>query len=101
MNADTDIEQRRKSAIIVAEIAVQNRENLHIAHVNELLSVAVWMFTEAAGKYSTQFATRASLEPDAKLRHEHVIPRRVLREAMLAAPQRVRQILGLAVATLR
>jgi hypothetical protein len=98
MNTDIDIERRRKSAIFVAEIAVLNREVLHVPHLNELLSVAAWMYTEAEGKYSTRYATTASLDVDAKLRHEHVIPRRALREAMLAAPHCVAKILGLAVA---
>lgn len=98
MIVSLDADRRRSSAIIVAEIVLEKRDVLHPAHLSELLSVAVWMFTEADGKLTTQYATLASLQMGATIRHEHVIPRLILRRAMLAAPQRVRMILGLAVA---
>jgi len=98
MDKNLDVERRRSSAVVVAESALEKGESLHPAHLSELLSIAVWMYTEAEGKYTTQYATVASLNAGAKIRHEHVIPRLALRRAMLSAPHRVREILSLAVA---
>jgi len=93
-----DATDREASAINVARLALDNRETLHPAHLVELLSVATWMFTEARGKYSTRFASRAATQVGATVRHEHVIPRLVLSKAMMDHPERAEDIMRLAVA---
>jgi hypothetical protein len=56
------------------------------------------MYTEARGKYETRYTTPAALECGAKVRHEHVIPRKAIRLALLQHPRRVEPIMRLATA---
>lgn len=85
-------------AVAIARLVVGNADSLRPAHVMELLSVAIWKFTEARGKYMTPYTTRAALASNARLRHEHVIPRKQMSLAMLRFPQRVEEIMRLSVA---
>lgn len=47
-------------------------------HKRALISGAIWFITEARGKYKTRYRSRASLDPGAKLQHEHVFTRKDL-----------------------
>ncbi len=62
--------------------------------------MAIWKYTEARGKYETRYSTPAALQKGAKIRHEHVIPRKTLRLALLKHPHRLEQIMCLAIACL-
>jgi hypothetical protein len=93
-----DAAKREESAISVARLVSDSAAVLNPAHVQELLSVAIWMFMEARGKYKTRYVAQGSLVPDARIRHEHVIPRKTLRLAMLRCPDRVERVMRLAVA---
>ncbi len=57
-----------------------------------ILSQAIWFATEADGKYLTRYRSRGAREAQASrsvqdLRHEHVIMRKALIDAMLAEPR--------------
>ena len=86
------------SAVTAARLIVENADLLRPAHVSELLSVAVWMYTEARGKYQTRYTTPAARADGAKVRHEHVIPRKTIRQALLQHRDRVAQIMRLSTA---
>ena len=94
----SDSDQRRQSAIAIAESALAARKNIVPAHLREILSIAVWKFTECDGKYSTRFRSERSLfSASSDIHHEHVIPRREIVERMLADPKRVGEILSEAI----
>ena len=62
------------------------------------LSRAIWLITEAHGKYKTRYTSvRAMNCPTKKLRHEHVWPRKVLIQEMLDQPRRFKSILRRAI----
>jgi hypothetical protein len=68
-------------------------------HKRELLSVCVWKFTEANGKWHCpHWSLEASRAKRSLWRHEHVRRRSVLVSAMLAEPANVRAILATATA---
>lgn len=92
-------ERRRQSAIQIARLAL-GADGLIDAHRDWLLSVAVWKYTEADGKYSTRYRSEGALVvSDSKLlAHEHVYTRKWLRERMLADPNRYEQIMRMAIA---
>jgi hypothetical protein len=94
-------DERRRSAVNVARLAL-SAEDILPEHRHWLLSVAVWKYTEADGKWNPRFRSRAALGVTDKrrLNHEHVFPRRWLRERMLAEPDRYREIMAMAVACL-
>ena len=68
-----------------------------------MLNQALWFATEADGKYSTRYRSVGARELDASdwwrhLRHEHVLTRKELVAAMLAAPDQAGEILQSAIA---
>ena len=78
-------DERRRSAVEIAKLALA-AQGLIDEHRNQLLSVAVWRHTEADGKYATRFRSEGALGVTdlRRLNHEHVYPRKWLREWMLA-----------------
>ena len=89
---------RRISAIRIAKLVLA-ANGLEPEHRNELLSIAVWKYTESDGKFKTRFRSAGALhERDLKkLNHEHVIPRKWLRDEMLQAPAECEPIMGRAI----
>lgn len=93
-----DSERRRESAIAIAEAALASRQSVVPSHLREILSIAVWKFTECDGKYLTRFRSESALfAPSPLIHHEHVIPRRLIVDQMLADPRHAREILGKAI----
>jgi hypothetical protein len=87
--------ERRRSAVQIAKLAL-SADGLLDEHRHQLLSVAVWKHTEADGKFTTRFRSEGALEvsDSSMLNHEHVYPRKWLRERMLAEPSRVEEIIS-------
>jgi len=84
------------STLAIAEFALSDRTLLPI-HRDELLSIAIWKWTERDGKWRTRFRSGGALQlgPDWRkhVNHEHVTPRLKLRRAMLKEPHRATEIL--------
>lgn len=84
------------SALAIAEFALRT-ETLLAAHRDELLSTAIWKWTERDGKWRTRFRSSGALSLGPgwhkHVNHEHVTPRLALRRAMLQDPHRVGEIL--------
>lgn len=91
-------DRRRASAACLAA-AVLATDGLTDAHRRYALDKAIWLYTEADGKSNTRFRSAAAVDVrDPKLlNHEHVIPRRVLIDEMLAEPGRCAEIMAKAV----
>jgi hypothetical protein len=73
----------------------------------KLLNQVVWYATESEGKYTTRFRSREALRLQAELgrteaarhlAHEHVVPRQLLIDRLIAEPGRAPEILAFAVA---
>jgi len=80
-----DVEVRRLSAVRIAE-AILAAPDVTISHRRELLSIAVWKFTEAdAGKWGLRFRSEGVLSGNGSgVQHEHVKPRKQLVDELLA-----------------
>ena len=63
-------------------------------HKRGIINGMLWAITEARGKYTTRYRSKAALDApkDAKLQHEHVIPRKALIDAIMHEPERARDI---------
>jgi hypothetical protein len=93
-----DGDARRASAIRLAE-SVLAAEGLTLAHRREALSLAVWFYTEADGKWNTRYRSAAAVGASPKvLNHEHVVTRRSVVDRLLADPERCAETLQSAVA---
>jgi hypothetical protein len=93
-----DSQQRRESAAAIAEAALASRNKIVPAHLREILSIAVWKYTECDGKYSTRYRSENSLHaPYTSVHHEHVIPRRQIVDALIADPSNAAAILERAI----
>lgn len=84
-----DREWKLESAVALARFALASPE-LYEEHRRLLLSQALWFATEADGKYSTRYRSTGARELVAKdwwrhLRHEHVLTRNELIDAMMLA----------------
>lgn len=98
-NPHRDSEARRESATAAAEMVLAARSRFYLPHVRVLLSQIIWLYTEADGKWNTRFRSRAAFgQPPSVLHHEHVVPRKLLIDRMLASPERAREIMQAAVA---
>jgi hypothetical protein len=83
-------EKQRQSAAYLAALLLRDRAGNNgtrlEAHYRALLSHTIWMWTEAAGKYrGCRYWTPAALEirrERRRLRHEHIVPRKDLIEAL-------------------
>lgn len=90
-------DQRRSSAIRLAE-GVLATDGLLTAHLREALSIAIWKYTEADGKFRTRYRSAAAVgAADKLLNHEHVVTRKRLIDRMLAEPGRCAEIMSTAV----
>lgn len=95
-----DADARRAGAVRLAQVLV-TADGLHPAHRRHALSNAVWWYTEADGKLKIRFRSIGVLsEPDAKVHHEHVVPRKLLVDRMLADPDGIPEILAACLACL-
>lgn len=90
--------QKRASALHLARLLLREWQadgpGLQ-PHLRELLSILIWKWTEAHGKYrGCRFWTPRALEAPQGLCHEHVVPRKLLVEALVAAgPESAEEIL--------
>jgi hypothetical protein len=93
-----DADERRRSAIRIAKLVLA-ADGLVKAHRDELLSIAIWKYTEVDGKFTTRFRSAGAVaERDIRqLNHEHVFPRKWLRERLLADPSRCEATMAMAV----
>lgn len=87
------------SAKRLARLALADRAILP-EHRKRVLSSVQWFISKADGKYRTRFRSRlvvdlATHEPTStvKINHEHVFTRREITEKLLAAPERVDELL--------
>lgn len=62
-------------------------------HKRDIISGLLWKITEARGKYTTRYRSRASMEAGAKLQHDHVFTRKDITDRIIAEPERAREIL--------
>lgn len=82
---------RREANLIEAIGLLLEADNLYDALRRKLLDAALWAYTENAGvsphpKYNLRFVSAGAKDLDraASLNHEHVWPRKVLKEKLLA-----------------
>jgi hypothetical protein len=88
-----DRDHRLASAVAIARFALESSD-LYETHRNEVLSLTCWKATEADGKYKTRYRSSGARDASAgDLRHEHVVPRKALRDAMEREPERAAEIL--------
>jgi hypothetical protein len=68
-------------------------------HKYGLIDGMIWTITQARGKYTTRYRSRAALDAPkgAKLQHEHVTTRKHLVNSILQHPERAREIAARAV----
>lgn len=93
-----DSERRKASAVRLAELVLAAGDDVTLAHRKEFLSIAIWKYTEADGKYDTRYRSAASIgEPVSTLHHEHVFTRKALVAQLLEEPERCSEIMATAV----
>ena len=91
-------DERRRSAMALVELLLREQSALLSRHLNECLSLAIWKFTEADGKYTTRFRSVESSSADPKeLRHDHVFQRKKMIDDLKAHPEAVNEILSKAI----
>jgi hypothetical protein len=88
-------DRRRTSAVALAEFAASSGD-LDADHRRKTLSLALWLATEADGKYNLRYRSAGARElgpADRRLlRHEHVQTRKQLIDEITAHPSRTREI---------
>lgn len=96
-----DGEARKRSATHAAALVAADALIVN-AHKRELLSIAIWKYTEAeGGKWRCRYRSSGVLsEVVSPIEHEHVWPRKWLIDRMLNRPERVPEIMASAVACL-
>lgn len=67
-------------------------------HKRDIISGLLWKITEARGKYTTRYRSRAAMEPGVKLQHEHVFSRKDITDRIIGEPERARETLKDAIA---
>lgn len=83
----------------MAEALLSASDRLTPAHLRESLSLAIWKFTEADGKWNTRYRTESAVGAlSTVLNHEHVVTRRSLVDRLLAEPERCPEIMTSAIA---
>lgn len=88
-----DSERRQASAVALATAVLQARSDMYAAHVREVLSIAVWKFTECDGKYTTRFRSEGAMFAKSNaVHHEHVVTRKSLVDRLLIEPHNVSSI---------
>ena len=88
-----DSERRKASAVALATSVLHARSSLYPAHAREILSIAIWKYTECDGKYSTRFRSEGAMFAKTNaVHHEHVVTRKVLVDRLFANPDRVQDV---------
>ena len=98
----TDAEKRRYSAVALAELLVGD-PRLISEHRSQFLGFSIWKYTEAdGGKWGTRYRSAGAISDvrGTPLNHEHVVPIKALVDRMLESPERVSEIMAVAVACL-
>lgn len=91
-------ESRRASALRLVEVLAPMDIDEPIKR--RMLSHSLWFVTETEGtsKYRTRFMSRKAIGKNPRqLHHEHVIPRKVLVDAMVREPHRAAEIAATAI----
>lgn len=105
-DGDPTYEDRLRSAAAVVGFVLSSDEVTE-RHCRRVVDDALWYLTEGAGKYACRYRSAGVLTLEkggpikswrSLLRHEHVVTRASLIADMLAAPERVSEILRTAVA---
>jgi hypothetical protein len=92
-----DADARMESARKLVKLLI-GATDLLPSHRKEFIRLALWKVSEAeGGKYSTRYRSLRSIEPRARLQHEHPCERAKLAEALMANPDRADDLLNLAV----
>jgi len=82
-----DSERRKESAIALATAVLQSRSIMYPAHIREVLSIAIWKFTECDGKYTTRYRSEGAMFAKSNaVHHEHVVTRKSLVDRLLSVP---------------
>jgi hypothetical protein len=86
----------RASAVQIVKAILAIRDQITTAALRKVLDVALWLYTEADGKYNTRYRSRAAVGvTDTRLlAHEHVIPRQVLIDRLVADPDETDAIMA-------
>lgn len=93
-----DADSKRKAALRLVEVIAPL--DIDPAIKRKMLSHSLWFVTETEGtsKYRTRYMSRKAIGKDTKqLHHEHVIPRKVLVDAMVKEPHRAPAIAATAI----
>lgn len=93
-----DAASKRTSALRLVEVIAPL--DIDDAIKRKMLSHSLWFVTETEGtsKYRTRYMSKRAIGKDPKqLHHEHVIPRKVLVDAMVKEPSRAAEIAGTAI----
>lgn len=93
---------RMQSAVILAKGVLSVATEVLPRQLNQALSLSIWFYTEADGKYACRYRSLGAMnESDGRqLRHEHVLTRKYLVEALVAQPDRVEEVLASSLACL-
>jgi hypothetical protein len=93
-----DADQRMASARQLVKVLL-TAEGLYPSHRMEFIRLALWKVTEAEGisKYATRYQSRAARLQGKNLEHEHVYERAKMARDLIDNPERVDEILDLAV----
>jgi len=93
-------EARRLSATRLAE-AILAAPDVDPSHRRQFLSFCLWKHTEADGKWAVRYRSKEAVHgPVADIQHEHVIPRNLLVEKVIANLEHVGEILASVLACL-
>ena len=93
-----DSDRRKASAVALATSILHSRSSLYPAHAREILSIAIWKYTECDGKYATRFRSEGAMFAKTdSVHHEHVITRKVLVDRLLAHPDQVQEVFAEAI----
>lgn len=87
--------------VLIKYLLADGKPDALLTHYRQLLNVLLWKITESESpKHKTRFQSQGALDcrDKAKLRHEHVFPRKVMiTELLKAAPQEIDDILKKAI----
>ena len=90
-----DSEMRKASAVALANSVLSVREKMLLPHLREVLSIAVWKYTECDGKYTTRYRSEGALfASSSEVHHEHVITRKAIVDRLLQDPANTQSILA-------
>jgi hypothetical protein len=91
----SDSELRKASAVVLAFSVLSAKEKILLPHLREVLSIAVWKYTECDGKYTTRYRSEGALfATSSEVHHEHVITRKAIVDKLLQDPENAESILA-------